>query len=380
MKILAYTDLTISPNNLFWYRDLGLLTKAFRQSGHDAWLVVHPAAGAASKVMSGSDGSPVLWARAREVRDPTWWRNQKPDLAILGLWTRPKYDPVRRAALSATRRVIERADSDGMRTASCGLRTYAQRRYDYFRDRTCRWPAFLSIPASALYGSASILATPWIESRLARTLQVLPAVMVETPHATKCWQDLATRMGADPNRIHCVPHPIQTDIFFSKPEIHKKDQIISVGRWESYQKDLPRLLRALKSFLQQNPEWSALVVGSGLLAVPQHERIRFLPPLPSRELAHHMRESKIFFSSSRYESFGLAAAEAKACGCLLVSPSGCWLHDDLCRQEKGEDLTSALRRAGRMQVQVSPSPSTSAFSPAAVVDKILCVAGKIQNY
>jgi glycosyltransferase involved in cell wall biosynthesis len=35
-----------------------------------------------------------------------------------------------------------------------------------------------------------------------------------------------------------------------------------------------------------------------------------------------MRSSKIFLSSSRYESFGLAAAEALACGCLSVGPKG----------------------------------------------------------
>jgi hypothetical protein len=31
-----------------------------------------------------------------------------------------------------------------------------------------------------------------------------------------------------------------------------------------------------------------------------------------------MQGSKIFLSSSRYESFGLAMAEANACGCTLV--------------------------------------------------------------
>ncbi len=41
MRILLYTDLTIRPDQLFWHRDLGLLTKAFRDLGHDAYLVVH---------------------------------------------------------------------------------------------------------------------------------------------------------------------------------------------------------------------------------------------------------------------------------------------------------------------------------------------------
>lgn len=41
MKILPHTDLAIRPNQLSWHCDLGLLTKAFRDLGHEAYLVVH---------------------------------------------------------------------------------------------------------------------------------------------------------------------------------------------------------------------------------------------------------------------------------------------------------------------------------------------------
>ena len=34
-----------------------------------------------------------------------------------------------------------------------------------------------------------------------------------------------------------------------------------------------------------------------------------------------MQKSRIFFSSSRYESFGLAAVEAFLCGCRIEAPS-----------------------------------------------------------
>ena len=379
MKILLYTDLTIRPEQLFWHRDLGLLSKAFRDLGHDAYLVVHPAtepsatpavpneldqpreqpcvvpqvrdvagpilphmrdpanagqnppaAGALHSSICYSDSSeegqrsyspnhptpPVLWVSQQDVRNPLWWQSQKPDLVILGLWTRPKYDPIRRAALSATPHVIERADSDGLRTASCGLLTYAKRRFDYFRDLTYHWPSLLSIPASIFYSLASILATPWIEFRLKKTLELLPSIVVETPHATNLWKSLATRLGVDPEKIHCVPHPIQTDIFKFDPAISKKNQIISVGRWESYQKNLPLLLKTLRNFLDQNPDWTSLVIGSGLPAMAPHPRITFLPPTNSTQLARHMQESKIFLSSSRYESFGLAANEAILCGCV----------------------------------------------------------------
>jgi hypothetical protein len=36
LKLLLYTDLAIRPDQLFWHRDLGLLTKAFRDLGHNA--------------------------------------------------------------------------------------------------------------------------------------------------------------------------------------------------------------------------------------------------------------------------------------------------------------------------------------------------------
>jgi glycosyltransferase involved in cell wall biosynthesis len=329
LKILLYTDLTIRPDQLFWHRDLGLLTQAFHDLGHEAYLVVHlateprpaPDSFSHSEIRnSKSPILPVLWPSPSDVRDPLWWQSQKPDLVILGLWTRPKYDPIRRAALSATPRVIERADSDGMRTASCGLLTYAKRRFDYFRDRTFRWPSPLSIFASIFYSFASILATPWIEYRLRKTLRLLPSILVETPRATALWKSLATRLGADPEEIHCVPHPILTGIFKFDPTIPKKNQIISVSRWESYQKNLPLLLKTLRTFLDKNPSWTSLVIGSGLPAKSPHPRITFLPPTDPTQLARHMQESKIFLSSSRYESFGLASAEAEACRCLVVGP------------------------------------------------------------
>jgi len=330
LKILLYTDLAIRPDQLFWHRDLGLLTKAFRDLGHDAYLVVHlateprhtPDSFSHSEIRnSKSPKLPVLWPSPLDVRNPLWWQSQKPDLVILGLWTRPKYDYIRRAALSATPRVIERADSDGMRTASCGLLTYAKRRFDYFRDYTYHLPAPLSILASVFYSFASILATPWIEYRLKKTLELLPSILVETPHATALWKSLATRLGADPEKIHCVPHPIQTDIFKLDPAIQKKNQIISVGRWESYQKNLLLLLKTLCSFLDKNPTWTSVVIGSGLPTKSPHSRITFLPPLSPLDLARHMQKSKIFLSSSRYESFGLAAAEATTCGCAIVGAS-----------------------------------------------------------
>lgn len=317
MKILCFTPLPYGNGAGWWGRDLALTVLGFRDLGHDAFLVCYR-----STHSKDPEGRPVFLISPDEAASPSWWKNQRPDLVILGLWTRPKYDAIRRAALSATPRVIERADSDGMRTASCDMRIYARRRYDYFRDRTYFWPSFFSVPVSIMYSLASILATPWIQARLAKTLMKLPALTVETPIGMTRWKSLATKLGLNSDRIHCVPHPIQTNFFKVDSTVIKENRIISVGRWDSYQKNLPLLLKALVSFLSQNPDWSSLVVGSGLPRRSPHPRIILSAPLSSFALAQKMQGSKIFLSSSRYESFGIAAAEALCCGCVPVSLTG----------------------------------------------------------
>jgi glycosyltransferase involved in cell wall biosynthesis len=200
-------------------------------------------------------------------------------------------------------------------------------------------------------------------------------MVVETPQATGLWKKLALRLGADPEKIHRIPHPIQTDIFKFDPAIPKKNQIISVGRWESYQKNLPLLLKTLRKFLYQNPDWTSLVFGSGLPAKSPHPRITFLPPTKPTQLARHMQESKIFLSSSRYESFGLAAAEALACGTLVVASKSTMVHSAL--QEKRARSVSLLSRLS-LASQSTPTgrpeiPGTS-FSGFAVAQTFLTIS------
>ncbi len=322
MKILLYTDLTIREGELFWHRDLGLLTQAFRELSHEACLVVHPTLESASKIKNQKSkikNDPVIWASPSDVCNPSWWQSQKPDLIILGLWTRPKYDLIRRAALSATPRVIERADSDGMRTASCGLRIYANRRYDFFRDRTLAWPQPASILISCLYSATSVLACPWMEKRIARTLRLIPHLAVETPGAAESWRALACRLQAA-TRVHHIPHPVQTELFRYHESGLKQKKVISVGRWQAYQKNLPFLLSTLRVFLERHPDWSAMVVGSGLKGASPQPRIDFIQNLASPELAEQMKLSKIFLFASRYESFLLSGAEALIAGCSVVGP------------------------------------------------------------
>jgi len=243
-----------------------------------------------------------------------------------------------------------------MRTAFCGLSTYARRRYDYFRDRSYHWPTWLSIPAAGLYAAAQVFLTPWIEFRLWKTLQLVPCLILETPQSLRRWQDLARRIGADPTRMRFVPNAVQTHFFHTKSSVPKKNQTVSVGRWESYQKNLPALRQRLTTYLTDHPTWQSWVVGTGLPAQSGHPRIRYLPPLSPKKLARLMQESKLFLFSSRYESFCLAAAEAMSCGCKVLGPAGL-------------DATHFYR--GLLSVRKIPGKAAWFFSPRKVAKELL---------
>jgi glycosyltransferase involved in cell wall biosynthesis len=189
---------------------------------------------------------------------------------------------------------------------------------------------------------------------------MVPALLVETGLATKRWKELTCRLGRNPGKILYVPHPVQTSIFRNFPAGRKTNRIVSVDRWESYQKNLPLLCRTLVSFLKTHRRWSAELVGTGLPAKSPHPRLRFFPPMTSRKLRRRYQQAKVFLSGSRYESFGLAAAEASLCGCEVISliPNALPAEWQTCAGKKSSLIPPARNRprlAGR-----SPANLTSA--------------------
>jgi glycosyltransferase involved in cell wall biosynthesis len=111
--------------------------------------------------------------------------------------------------------------------------------------------------------------------------------------------------------------------------VERQNHIICVGRWETKQKDLPLVLKALEDFLALQPDWSATLIGTEPRDLDQRlkrirpevrNRVRFAGKLPHRDLARFYQSAKIYFLASRHEGFCIAAAEALCCGCAVVGP------------------------------------------------------------
>lgn len=159
---------------------------------------------------------------------------------------------------------------------------------------------------------------------------------------------------------------------------HKKEQVIYVGNW-TRTKGCDLLASDLSSFLGSHPHYHFKIIGVGesfnldkWFPADLHKQISVIPFVTDKQdLIRHYQECSLAVLPSFYESFGLAAVEAMACGCALVgNPTGYMYELDhlknvyhLDRPEKGylhlalatlagnTSLRQSIAQAGHQKVQ-----------------------------
>jgi len=314
MKILCFTPLPYGDGSGWWGRDLGLTVRAFRQLGHDAQLVCYPTTHSKDPL-----DRPVQLITQPQAISKSWWIQQNPDLVLLGLWSQSKYKPIRNAALASNALVIERCDGDGFRFPSCGHWQFWKNTISAQIDAHPNLPS----PLAAILGGGKAglfeIFASYFESRFAATVAMIPLFLSETPLSTQSLQSLATRIGPNPSRFQHVPHPIDENVFSYAGE-PKKNTVVAVGRWGSWQKDWPLTRRALEIFLHRNPDYEAVVFGSGLPKGSIGGRLFSRGICPQEKISRSLREAKILFFASRYEGSMLAGGEALLSGCSVIGP------------------------------------------------------------
>jgi glycosyltransferase involved in cell wall biosynthesis len=105
--------------------------------------------------------------------------------------------------------------------------------------------------------------------------------------------------------------------------------LLSVGRL-GIEKDHAVLNNAFSRIAEQVPDWDLRIVGEGALRQQLQAQIsalglgdRIQLPGPTRDIAKEYSSAQLFVVSSRYESFGLATAEALAHGLPVVGFADC---------------------------------------------------------
>ena len=169
---------------------------------------------------------------------------------------------------------------------------------------------------------------------------------------------LVERKIGNPARMEVVPlglepayldRPLQTD--------GRENRIVFLGSWID-RKGTPSLKAAVVPLLRERPDLRLDLCGTGLPAekllaefpAELRERVSVAGRISNEEMADRLARAKIFFFPSEYEGFGLALAEAMACGCAAVTTPtgyGAELRDGeglLCPFEDAEAMRAALAR------------------------------------
>lgn len=144
--------------------------------------------------------------------------------------------------------------------------------------------------------------------------------------------------GADPDKIRIVPCGVDIELFEIIPQAEARaklglddaEYIVFVGRIEPL-KGIDVLLDALSILVRKGRNVRLLVIGGSLesetaqdlircansLSLQQH--VRFLGPLDQHELPYYYSAADVCAMPSFYESFGMVAIEAMACGTPVVA-------------------------------------------------------------
>ncbi|MBD2578965.1 glycosyltransferase family 4 protein [Oscillatoria sp. FACHB-1406] len=133
-----------------------------------------------------------------------------------------------------------------------------------------------------------------------------------------------------PNRTAVIEpglDPEFLDIPFNPQRQHR---VAYLGSWTE-RKDLDTLCLVARNLLIRYPDLKFDLFGTNIApefvysAFPEtlHPRLVVRPRLETAEMAKGLAQAKVFFLPSQYEGFGMATAEAMACGCAAVTtPTG----------------------------------------------------------
>jgi glycosyltransferase involved in cell wall biosynthesis len=366
----------------FWTRESGLIVIGLREMGYEAFLVVlHPL-----RDKTPDSSRPAITCTLEQMSDPAWWTSQKPDAIVLNLWSAPRYDAIRKAALKATPRVIERLDTAGVRVPRIWPHYYFTASWSGYRDNG--WNPWIALFPTVLRCLLFYFVPSALERPMALTMAQLPYVVAESPLAAARTERHIRWYSQGPNQVAQISNPVYTQTMNYGPGDTKTNALVAIARWDTYQKDFPMLIGTAIAFLQKYPDWTFDVIGKGvdryqkLLAQAPPEvstRIHIHGRLPQPQVAAINRRAKIHFMASRCEGFANASVEALCCGCSYVGPINLAASSYLIENQSGT-IASRRRKEDLLDALCAEAEAWKAGrrNPAAISEKWIAESGYIE--
>lgn len=321
MRWFTCTPVAFQGDSEFFTRDSGLMCRGFQAACCES-----------RAVMPGDpqpeDEADLIRTDFSNLESAEWWRSQQLDGVVLYAWGRPKYRKVAAAIRQAGIFLVLNQDNGGLISPLAGFSGWMEEQW-ILSGRGGSAGRIISFAKQVLRGATvGLVATDPLRAFHLKQGNVIACV---SPAAAVHYRKLCGIYGGSDlvKRIKVIPHPVEPGFRFHPPTATKARQIVCVGRWQDHLQKRPELMQAvLGQLLATDSEVRAEVVGTATpelqdwhRSLPDEIRSRvFLHGKLDRErMAGILRNAQIFYSSSAFESFGIAAGEALCSGCSVVA-------------------------------------------------------------
>jgi len=297
-------------------RDAGLVALGMRSLGIDAQFVARGEG-------TGPKDRPLILATLAQMGDAAWWRQWKLEGVALYAWGVPRYTPIARAIKTAGCKLALVLDNDGVVSPRVWASRYLVRQYYVEAEERPRLLAAILAAAKT-----ALAAIPARHAGRVQHLELADAMVLPSPLAKERFCRFLESQGRTDliKKVHFAPYAVVPEMTW-QPGMKRERAIIAVGRWQTVVKNAPLLVAALARALKARPAWRARVLGNGgdivkrlIAATPGADALAIEVPgaVPHDRLPDFYRKSAIMLTTSFYESFHIASAEALCCGCSVV--------------------------------------------------------------
>lgn len=298
----------------FFARDSGLTCRGLREAGCESMAVM-------PGTSRPDDEGDLIRTAFSNLESAEWWRGHRLDGVVLYAWGSPRYRKVARAIKEAGIFLVLNQDSSGLISPLARFSGWLSEQ----KTMSTGWPSLAKL---ILRGVAGIVVTDPARAAHLREGDIIACV---SPAAAENYCDLCRFYGGVElaNRVEVVPHPVESRFHFDQSHGEKARLITCVGRWEDHLQKRPHLMQeVLHRLADEDHEVRVEIAGRitpeldawhRSLSPNVAERVKLRGILSREALAELFGRSRIFYSSSAYESFGIAAGEALCSGCSVVA-------------------------------------------------------------
>lgn len=160
-------------------------------------------------------------------------------------------------------------------------------------------------------------------------IELSDSAIIESPDALSNLNFFLTAWGRSDliKKTRFIPNPVTPE--FVEGEVGKKENIVvSHGRWDDFRvKNTQLMAETIVEFLKNRIDYRAVIFGTGIEKVKSliadapsdvKDRIEISGYTEHENVKGILRNAKMLFVPSRWESFSIAAAEALCMGCSIV--------------------------------------------------------------